>query len=152
MSQLLLEGQVDDRDTIIAGLRQQLREAREELAHERRKNGASEAGVAKLRKVLTPLYTALQHIFGEIDGMGVEEQGDQPVPVGKSAVWESWKSKLPSGEARAIDALLLHGSLTVAQLRIHVGCASRTAQNIAVSLKGKGLVTRENGKITLKEI
>lgn len=70
----------------------------------------------------------------------------------KSAVWESWKQKLPSGEAKAIDALLLHGSLTTAQLRIHIGCATRTALNIASSLKSKGLVTKENGKLSLKEL
>lgn len=104
-----------------------------------------------LRESLNPLYLALQAIYGDLDSVGIPAVASGASPQ-KSAVWESWKQKLPSGEAKAIDALLLHGSLTTAQLRIHIGCATRTALNIASSLKSKGLVTKDNGKLSLKEL
>lgn len=129
----------------------QLNEAKDALRTERQKTAAIERGVQELRSVLNPLYSALQHVFGEIDAMGVEGSSSQTDPR-KQAIWESWKAKLPSGEGRAIDALLLHGTMTTAQLRIHVGCASRTAQNIVAALKGKGLIVKNGAQISLKEL
>lgn len=128
----------------------QLEDAEEALRQERAKSHAIEHGVGELRTALNPLYQALQHVFGEIETMGVTEtMGSDPR---KKAIWDSWKQKLPSGEGRAIDALLLHGSMTTAQLRIHVGCASRTAQNIVVALKSKGLIVKDGGQIKLKQL
>ena len=131
----------------------QLNEAEESLRQERLKTAAVERGVTELRTVLTPLYQALQHIFGEIGTMGVNEvtitnDGDPR----KKAIWDSWKAKLPSGESKAIDALLLHGTMTTGQLRIHVGCATRTAQNIVTALKSKGLINKNGPQISLKEL
>jgi hypothetical protein len=128
----------------------QLNDAEEALRQERKKNAAVERGVAELRQVLTPLYRALGQVFGEIEAIGTEEVSS--ADPRKKAIWDSWKQKLPSGEGRAIDALLLHGSMTTAQLRIHVGCASRTAQNIVVALKSKGLIVKDGGQIKLKEL
>lgn len=127
----------------------QLAEAEEALRQERQKNAVIEQGVIELRQVLTPLYSALQHIFGEVTAMGIGEMASSPKA---SAVWESWKQKLSSAEGKAIDALLLHGEMTVPQLRIHIGCATRTAQNVASALSGKGLAVRQGGKIRLKEL
>jgi hypothetical protein len=128
----------------------QLADAQEALRQEQNKSAAVARGVGELRQVLTPLYRALGQVFGEIDSMGTSEpSGADPR---KSAIWESWKKKLPSGEGRAIDALLLHGSMTTGQLRIHVGCASRTAQNIVTALRSKGLITKDGAQIRLKEL
>ena len=151
---LLLEGRVDTRDQTIETLSAQLRQAQLDLQTERRKTATIEAGVRGLRQQLTPLYQALQSLFGDIDAMGVAESSSStsgPDPR-KQAIWESWKAKLPSGEGRAIDALLLHGTMTTAQLRIHVGCASRTAQNIVTALKSKGLIVKNGPHISLKEM
>lgn len=130
----------------------QLNEAEEALRQERAKTAAIESGVKQLRSVLSPLYQALQHVFGEIDVMGVGEGAAASADPRKQAIWESWKAKLPSGEGKAIDALLLHGTMTTAQLRIHVGCASRTAQNIVQALKSKGLIVKDGAQISLKEL
>jgi hypothetical protein len=127
----------------------QLNEAEEALRQEKAKTLAMERGVQQLRDILGPLFGGLKLIFGEIDAMGVGETIASPKT---SAVWESWKQKLSPAEGRAIDALLLHGEMTVPQLRIHIGCATRTAQNIASSLSGKGLAVRMGGKIRLKEL
>ena len=128
----------------------QLAEAEEELRQERQKNAAVESGVQNLRAILGPLFNGLKQIYGEMDAMG--PAGSGVTDPRKSAIWESWKAKLPSGESKAIDALLLHGTMTTAQLRIHVGCASRTAQNIAAALKSKGLIVKNGAQISLKEL
>ena len=143
MSEMILH---DERDTIIAGLREQLRQAREELATERTKGSGVEEGVAQLRQALAPLKEGLDRIFGILPEV-------HHSPASKtSAVWEDWKRKLPSGEGRAIDALLLHGKLKTDQIRIHVGCATRTATNIVSSLKSKGLVVKDGSYYSLKEL
>lgn len=129
-----------------------------ELRAERRKNTSMQTGVVKLRTILSPLYQALGMVFGEVEMMGVSgsaessAQSESTSDPRTKAVWDSWKAKLPSGEGKAIDALLLHGTMTTAQLRIHIGCASRTAQNIVVSLKSKGLIVRDGPQISLKEL
>lgn len=149
MGQLMLEGKVDDRDLVISGLRSRVSELEQELRQERGQSAAVGVGVKALRGALGPLYGALQRVFGEMEAIGAEPSSPA---VKNSAVWDSWKAKLSSAEGRAIDALLLHGEMTVPQLRIHIGCASRTAQNVASSLSGKGLAIRMGGKIRLKEL
>jgi len=138
----------DDRDTIIAGLREQLRQAREELAAERAKDSGIEEGATQLRQALQPLKDGLDRIFGILPVSALTTTPTSKV----SAVWEDWKRKLPSGEGKAIDALLLHGKLKTDQLRIHIGCASRTAQNIVVALKSKGLIVKDGAYVSLKEL
>ncbi len=132
---------------------EQLSRAEDELRQERLKSAALERGVMELRNVLTPLYQGLAHIFGEIEGMSVGSSGVvSDADPRKKAIWDSWKAKLPSGEAKAIDALLLHGTMTTGQLRIHVGCATRTAQNIVTALKSKGLINKNGAQVSLKEL
>jgi len=133
---------------------QQLNEVEEALRQERLKSATLERGVTELRSVLTPLYNGLQHIFGEIGAVGVSGElvtSSESDPR-KKAIWDSWKAKLPSGESKAIDALLLHGTMTTGQLRIHVGCATRTAQNIVTALKSKGLINKNGAQVSLKEL
>lgn len=125
-----------------------LAEAEEALRQERQKNAGVERGVSELRTALTPLYQALQRIFGETDGIGAAESA----PAKSSPVWESWKAKLSGSAAKAIDALLLHGTMTAEQLRIHLGCATRTCYNIIGELNKAGLIDKHGGKISLKEL
>ena len=145
-----LQERIDELEHQNCQLRQELLESRNEANSLRREAANVTRGVQELRKLLSPLYGGLRQVFGEIDSMGVSDAtGADPR---KQAIWDSWKQKLPSGEGRAIDALLLHGSMTTAQLRIHVGCASRTAQNIVQALKSKGLIVKNGTQITLKEL
>lgn len=113
---------------------------------------ALESGLIQLRQVLTPLHNALNMVFGEIEAAGVSGAAPAQADSRVSAIWESWKSKLPSGQAKAIDALLLHGSMTTAQLRIHIGCATRTAINIVAALKSKGLIVKNGAVASLKQM
>ena len=135
---------LDERNQVIHDLR-------EELRQERAKVAAMEQGILAVRELLTPFYRGLRLVFGEIDALGVAD-AQSAVPSRVQAVWDDWKRKLPSGEAKAIDALLLHGRLKTDQIRIHVGCASRTAQNIVAALKSKGLVVKDGAYFSLKEL
>lgn len=131
------------------------RTAESDLEDAQRENRNLTEGMRRLRSSLTPLYDSLRLLFGDMEMMGVQDSaptapGGQP--AAKSAVWESWKAKLPSGEAKAIDALLLHGKLNTPQVRIHVGCATRTAQNIVTALKSKGLIEGDGKGWSLKPL
>lgn len=135
----------------------ELADVREELRLEKAKNASVEVGARELRGILHPLFESLKMVFGEMDAMGVDAAAATgATPSGpdprKAAIWDSWKAKLPSGEGKAIDALLLHGKLKTDQIRIHIGCATRTATNIVSSLKSKGLVVKDGAHYSLKEL
>lgn len=145
--------QHDDRDTIIAGLREQLRQSREEASGYHSESVATTRGVANLRRQLQPLYSALQQVFGEIEGMDLEESPAVTRTPQKSAVWDDWKSKLGGAAAKIIDILHLHGELTQDQLRIHVGTSRMQTIYDAVSRLNKaGIINKNGGKISLKEL
>ncbi len=131
---------------------QQLNEAEENLRQERQKTASIERGVQELRKVLSPLYQALQHVFGEIDTMGVGSAPAAGVDPRKSAVWEDWKQKLGGKAADAIDALHLHGEMTHTQLRIHMKCGQQTVYDTVHRLNKAGIINKNGGKISLKQL
>ena len=109
----------------------------------------------ELRAVLTPLYQALGHIFGEIDAMGTSDSSPSS-PTGmdprKAAVWDDWKRKMPGIPARFIDALMLHGELTQTQLRLHAKCAQGSVAGVVSQLWKAGLINKNGGRISLKEL
>lgn len=127
----------------------QLNEAEDALRQERQKTAQTERGVQELRNVLNPLYSALQHIYGEINNMGVDST---PASTKHSVIWESWKQKLGGLPAKAIDALLLHGEMSRTQLRIHVGCATGSVADLVYRLNQAGIINKNGGKISLKEL
>jgi chromosome segregation ATPase len=132
----------------------QLAEAEEALRQEKLKSAALERGVAELRSVLIPLYQGLQHIFGQIEATGVGEQASQSSSSApkNSAAWEQWKQRLGGATARAIDALMVHGEMNQTQLRIILGCATRTVTNVVTALNQAKLIDKRDGKIRLKEL
>jgi hypothetical protein len=128
--------------------------AETELRIERQKNAVLEAGVTNLRQVLMPLYQGLRMIFGELDALGVQ---DSTTPASgldprKAAVWEDWKRKMPGIPARFIDALMLHGELTQTQLRLHAKCAQGSVAGVVSQLWKAGLINKNGGRISLKEL
>lgn len=127
----------------------QLAEAEDALRVERQKNAGVEAGVHELRAVLNPLYQALQHIYGEMNAFG-EDQA--PATVKHSAVWESWKAKLGGQTAEAIDVLMLHKEMNAEQLRVHLHCARTHVYNVISRLNKAGIINKNGGKISLKEL
>ena len=112
-----------------------------------------ERGVAELRSVLAPLYQGLAHIFGEIEKMGVDGVSSASgMDPRKAAVWEDWKRKMPGIPARFIDALMLHGELTQTQLRLHAKCAQGSVAGVVSQLWKAGLINKNGGRISLKEL
>jgi len=127
----------------------ELSELQEQLRQEQQKTASVERGVSQLREILGPLYGGLRMVFGEIDSMGVAESG----PTTKnSAAWEQWKTRLGGATARAIDALMVHGEMNQTQLRIILGCATRTVTNVVAALNQAKLIDKRDGKIRLKEL
>lgn len=132
---------------------QQLADAQDALRIERLKVASLERGLAELRTVLTPLYQGLQHIFGEMASLGVEAgAAAHGLDPRKAAVWEDWKRKMPGTPARFIEALMLHGELTQTQLRLHAKCARGTVPGVVSQLWKAGLINKNGGKISLKEL
>lgn len=152
MPQLMLEGKVDDRDLIISGLRTRVSQLEEELRSERVRSAQVSSGAQSLRKVLSPLYGALQAVFGEISEMGVAEEHTTSSSPRLEAVWNSWKDKLGGQPAKAIDALLKIGPMNQTQLRIQIGCANGSIAGIVYQLNKAGLINKNGGKISLKEL
>lgn len=154
----------DLRDRQLESLKEQLREAREqleqveqELAAERSKRKGVERGVQEMRRVLAPLYGALQLLHGEMDAMGIgvspqAETGNGSYDQKKAAVWESWKKKLGGKAADAIDVLALHGELNADQLRLHLHCATNYVYNVISQLNKAGIINKNGGRISLKEL
>lgn len=129
----------------------ELNEAQKQLRQERLKTATIEAGVRELRGVLTPLYQALQHIFGEIGAMDLAD-GSPPMRAHQSTAWELWQRKLPGLPAKAIEVLLAHGELNRTQLRIQLGCATRSITDVVYKLNQAGLINKNGGKISLKQL
>lgn len=144
----------DERDDLREKLnksRLRVMELEDELKAERNKGAQVSMGAQMLRDSLSPLYKGLKAIFGELEGMDL---GTAPVETNSrvSAIWSDWKQKFPGHPAKAIDALLLHGSMTQGQLRIAVGCATGTISNVVSTLNRAGLINKSGGKISLKEL
>lgn len=130
----------------------QLAEAEEALRVERQKTAAMERGVSQLRTFLNPLHEGLKMFYGEIDLMGFGGTSSAAPDSRVAAIWADWKQKFPGHPSKAIDALLLHGQMTQGQLRIAVGCATGTISNVVGILNRAGLVNKNGGKISLKEL
>lgn len=144
-----------DRERRVAELEDELVQTREALRQERLKNTQSTQalqGVVELRRALSPLYQALRRVFEEMNVEGVVEV-TPAVDDRKRAVWEAWKMRMPGITARIIDALLLHGSLTQTQLRIHAQCARSSVPNAVMALNRAGLINKDaGGRISLKQL
>jgi uncharacterized protein (UPF0335 family) len=104
--------------------------------------------VRALRAQLQPLYRALQAIFGEIEVAAPESLAPHS-PGPKSAVWESWKTKLGGKKAEVIDVLLEHGEMTIPQLRVSTHSGQGTTYGVVKELIRLGLLNKNGGRYSL---
>lgn len=142
--------QLNERDDENASLREEIRRLE-------RDKKAMETGLVNLRSLLAPLHNGLKMVFGEFDGLDIPNmapQGSQPDSVDprKQKVWDSWKEKLGGKAAETIDVLLLHGEMNTAQLRVHLQCNKDYAYQVVSKLYTAGIIKKNGGKISLKEI
>ena len=152
----MLSGEVEDgRDVVIADLHEEVQRLRGELsiakADVARATRDTGRAIGELRRQLLPLYRALQAVFGEMDAVGFEvEEGAKPgsrVEARVRALWDSWQEKLGRGSApsRMIDALLTHGEMNVAQIKVAAKMATQTVYDAASKLNRLGLITKNGG-------
>jgi hypothetical protein len=150
---LRLRGEVDNRDEIIHDLRERIRGLEDQLSRQVESNQVLAEGVAELREFLAPLYRGLRKFYGETDGIAVSGNATaSPYTAAQLAAWENWKQKLGGLPAKAIEAFLLHGALTQTQLRVIIGCATGSVPNVVMVLNKAGLINKNGGKISLKEL
>jgi hypothetical protein len=141
----------DGRDDNIRTMQDRIRDLERELEAEHTRNVSISSGAQELRQILAPLYHALGLIFGQVEAMNLPGTATGIDPR-KAAIWAEWKQKLPGHPAKFIDALLIHGSLTQTQLRIHAKCAAGSVPGVVSKLWQAGLINKNNGKISLKDI
>ena len=158
MSGLMLEGNVDHSATELARLREENRTLRIEnstlKAELEATRAENEVAIGSLRRCLTPLYQALQRVFGDMDA--IAPVGDEPAATGSAANgnsrWDAIKQRNPGRIAEAIDALLIHGPLNVSQMAavIHID-RSNCSKNVVGKMLRMGIAERDGQKIRLRE-
>lgn len=158
MTLLQLSGQVDDRDQQITDLEREVGDLRRELLNVRAELKqtitANSRAVANLRRQLSPLYQALRQVFGEMEGMIADESAEAGPQLDsrKKAVWESWKNKLRGKQAEFIDVLLHHGEMSATQLKIATKSGQQTVYDTIHKLNQAGLINKNGGRFSLKEL
>lgn len=136
-------------------LREENRELRAQLSEARREAQAAKRDAAQaltaLRKVLSPLYRALQQVFGELDAAGVGDSAPA-TDARVSSVWEAWKSKIGGQPAQLIDAFLIHGEMTAAQIAIAIRIHPKNVAQVVHKLNKAGLIQKNGNLYSLKKL
>lgn len=166
MNLLALDGEVDNRDEVIAQLRsdvrrlaEELRLAKLELAKSKSENESVLIGVRELRSLLSPLYRGLRLTFGEMESLPIpvesstSNNGSSAATNPKLAIWRKWIEKFgDSFKGKMISTLLEHGPMNTAQLRVPMGCSAQTVINTYNNLRKDGLISKNGGMYSLKEL
>lgn len=147
---------IDSREDEITALESEVKRLRRELViadtEIAKAKAESTRALNALRKQLSPLYRALQAVFGELDEAGI---GDAPISSDENprtrAVWNNWKSRMGSA-AKIIDALLLHGEMNTQQLAIATGYHRTTIPAMIFKLNKAGLLNKNGGRFSLKQL
>lgn len=154
----LLEGEVESgADARIAELEEELRETRASLSAANRevqqaKNEGARA-LAALRRQLSPLYRALQAVFGELDAAGTDDTSSATAPDSRTAaIWNAWKTRLGGQCAKVIDALLVQTDMNTTQLAIAIGTHRNNIPNLIFKLNKAGLINKSGGRFSLKSL
>lgn len=154
----LLEGEVvPDVDPEIERLRARVRtlereKADAELATRRAQEDAARA-LSMLRKQLSPLYRALQAVFGELDAAGVRDDGPASAASAapSTAKWDEWKARLGPACAKVIDALLLGGDMTVQAIAVAAKMGRNTVYAATSKMGRAGILVNNGGRFSLKQ-
>lgn len=130
---------------------------RSEIAHLKAELHGSEVrcerAVRNLRRYLQPLYAALQAVFGEMDSAFPDDESPSlRVNTKAASVWESWKQKLGGKKSEVIQALLDHGEMNVAQLRVATHSGQQTVYDVTSALFRLGLLNKNGGRYSLKQL
>lgn len=149
------DARIEDLEDEVTNLRSALSRANVETVRAREDAGRA---LGALRRQLSPLYRALQAVFGELDAAGVDEPAaGGPVGPGTgnprtAAVWEAWKQKLPPACGKVIDALLTHSELNQAQIKVAARLGTSTVSDVVYKLNKAGLINKAGGRVSLKSL
>lgn len=140
--------------------RRQIAELENRLDDAERDGAQTKRALASLRKSLSPVYMALQMVFGDLDAAGVSEPATEnrepSSPAAWSnannAVWEAWKQRLPGYPAKVIDALLTFGEKSAPQLAVAVGCRRERIYEAVAKLKSAGILVKAGENYSLKKL
>lgn len=153
MALLQLEGNIDNRDEVIANLRDEVRRLRDQCAGLQLENEHLHAACRNIKRVLSPLFEGMKLLFGEFDGVMVE--GDRP-DNGSGSLRESayalWKQRMPGIPSRIIDVLLKQSGLNTTQLAIAVGCDRTSIPQAIFKLNKAGLISKNGNNFSLKQL
>jgi hypothetical protein len=156
MAQQLLDGHIDDRDTIIAGLKAQLAEVREELRMERKKSDGIEPALKEIQRVTLPFYNILRAVHGELDSLGITNSGatvSASTSPAHDSRWDAIKSRLAPRLREAVDVLLVHGRMNTTQLAAALKTSrGNCADNIVQKLKTMGIIIKDGRDYSLKTL
>lgn len=148
---LQLTGDVDNRDALIESLEEERDALKNELERERKAQREGARAVAALRKQLTPLYQALQAVFGHIEAIGGRDDGGS-VSAPTNARIEAWKKQLGPTCAKVIDTLLIHGEMSIEQIRVNAKMSPNTVYRCTAQLQRAGAVVKNGGRFSLKTV
>lgn len=159
----MLEGTVmPDVDPELERLRAEVRRLQREASDAKleaaRAREDADRAMGMLRRQLSPLYRALQAVFGELDAAGVTDgpaAAQAPTaPAGRAIDprWESWKEKMPGRPAEMIDLLLLHGDMSRNQMMAAMRAGKDVVRVTASRLNVAGLLSKNGGRFSLKQL
>ena len=153
----VIDVEPDSRDAEIEALHDEIRRLRADLSIANRDTARAreetQRALSALRKQLNPLYSALQAVYGELDAAGIDDSASQVVEQPRvSAGWESGKQRLGGQTAKVIDALLLHGEMNTTQIAIAIGTRRQNIPNLIFKLNQAGLINKNGGRFSLKQI
>ena len=161
-SLMLLGNQGEDpKDRRIADLELELRQARRDAMDARMEAGRAQEDAARalsaLRGQLSPLYRALQAVFGELDAAGVSDGTSHGAAPSQDAdrispVWDAWKKKLPPQCGKIIDALLIHKDLNGTQICVAAQISKGSLHGLIHKLNKAGLINKNGGRFSLKQL
>lgn len=148
---------VDQRDKRITELELDIRRlTRERDDAQREADRAAEdtnRALSNLRLQLSPLFRALQMVFGELDAAGVADAVVDPLKSSTQAVdgkWDEWKARLGPGCAKVIDVLLLGGQMTVTAIATTGKMGKRQVYVATAKMGQVGILDRNGSKFSLK--
>lgn len=130
----------------IAGLEQELEQAKLEAKQSKQALTDSVHLVRSFRKLFDPWHTFIGMLYGEISRVDSEEIPSSNGAPSSDAKWAGWKQRLGGKGAEIIDLLLLNNEMTITQVSKAAHCHYDTASKLLSNMTGQGVLAR-NGKL-----
>jgi hypothetical protein len=130
-------------DPEIGTLRARVAALQEELAREKTRSAELTRRLDSVREHLRPEYDHLSRLFAEL--AEVQTAGTGP------DIYDSWRSRLGTGEREMLDFFITHRRLTGKQLQVLTGKSHETVRIYRSKLIRAGLVKKDGSEFALQE-